>query len=73
MIDTETTSGTSAVLSPSEKINLEISSYLDIPTLEMDADSLAWWKFENSRFQIWLYSPESIYGFVELVFHLKGV
>ena len=50
MIDTETTSGTSTVLSTSEKINLEISSYLDIPTLEMDADPLAWWKFENSRF-----------------------
>ena len=50
MIDTETTSGTSTVLSTSEKINLEISSYLDIPTLEMDADPLTWWKFENSRF-----------------------
>ena len=50
MIDTETTSGTSTVLSPSEKINLEISSFLDIPTLEMDADPLAWWKFENSHF-----------------------
>ena len=37
MIATETTSGTSTVLSPSEKTNLEISSYLDIPTLEMDA------------------------------------
>ena len=50
MIDTETTSGASTVLSPSEKVNLEISSYLDNPTLEMDADPLAWWKFENSRF-----------------------
>ena len=50
MIDTETTSGTSTALSPSEKINLEISSYLDNPTLEMDADPLAWWKFENSLF-----------------------
>ena len=38
MIDTETTSRTSSVLSPSENINLEISFYLDIPTLEMDAD-----------------------------------
>ena len=49
MIDTGTTSGTSTVLSSSEKINLEIS-YLDIPTLEVDADPLAWWEFENSRF-----------------------
>ena len=38
MLDTETTSGTSTVLSPSEKKNLEISSYLHISTLEMDAD-----------------------------------
>ena len=50
MLDTETTSGTSTVLSPGDKINLEISSYLHIPTLEMDADPLAWSKFENSRF-----------------------
>ena len=57
MIDTETTSGTSTVLSPSEKINLDISPYLDL---------------KIHVFQIWLYSPESIYGFVELVFHLKG-
>ena len=49
MLDTETTSGTSTVL-PSEKINLEISSCLDIPALETDADPLGWWKFENSRF-----------------------
>ena len=34
IIATETTSGASTVLSPSEKINLEISSYLDIPTLK---------------------------------------
>ena len=70
MIDTETTSGTSAVLSPSEKINLDISSYLDVPTLEMDADPLASWKFENSR--SFENSPENICRFVELVFHLKG-
>ena len=50
MLDTETTSGTSTVLSPREKINLEISSCLDIPALEIDADPLAWWKFENSSF-----------------------
>ena len=49
MLEAETTSGTSTVLSPGEKINLEISSYLHIPTLEMDADPLAWSKFENSH------------------------
>ena len=40
----------SNVQSPREKINLEISSYLDIPTLEMDADPLVWWRIEHSRF-----------------------
>ena len=40
----------SNVLSPREKINLEISSYLDIPTLEMDADPLVWWRIEHLRF-----------------------
>ena len=47
MLGTETTSGTSTMPSPGEKINLEISSYLCIPTL--DSDPLAWSKFENSR------------------------
>ncbi len=49
-IDTQSTPGTSTVLSPSEKINLEISSYMDIPTLEMDADPLVRWKLECLHF-----------------------
>ena len=40
----------SNVLSPREKINLEISSYLDIPTLEIDADPLFWWRIEHLHF-----------------------
>lgn len=38
------------LLPPREKLNMELSSYLDIPSLGMDADPLEWWKIEHLRF-----------------------
>ncbi len=40
----------SDLLSPREKLNIEISSYLDMASIEMDADPLDWWKVEHSHF-----------------------
>ena len=37
-------------LSPLQKIEKEISAYLEYPSLEADANPLAWWKAENGRF-----------------------
>lgn len=37
-------------LTPLQKIEKEISAYLEYPSLEADANPLAWWKAENGRF-----------------------
>ena len=43
---------TSAIpsLTPLQKIEKEISAYLEYPSLEADANPLAWWKAENGQF-----------------------
>ena len=37
-------------LTPLHKIKKEITSYLEYPSLEPDANPLEWWKLENGRF-----------------------
>ena len=37
-------------LTPLQKINKEITSYLDHPVLKPDTDPLVWWRDENTRF-----------------------
>ena len=37
-------------LTPLQKIKKEISAYLEYPSLEADADPLAWWKAESGWF-----------------------
>ena len=37
-------------LTPLQKIKKEINTYMEYPSLEADADPLAWWKAESGRF-----------------------
>ena len=39
-----------ATLTPLQKIEKEISTYLEYPPLKADADPLAWWRSENGQF-----------------------
>ena len=41
---------TAATLTPLQKIENEISYYLEYPLLNADADPLAWWRSENGQF-----------------------
>ena len=61
-MDDQPTAGSSNVLSPSKKMNSEVSPCLDVSTLEMDADPLALWKCKQLHFQTWLFLPESTYS-----------
>ena len=36
-------------LRPRERVEVEISRYLDFPLVEMDSDPLQWWKHEEKR------------------------
>ena len=40
----------SSTLTPSQRIDKEINSYLDFPGVESDTDPLTWWKMEQGRF-----------------------
>ena len=40
----------SDTLTPSQRIEKGISSYLEFPVVESDTDPLAWWKREQGRF-----------------------
>lgn len=42
--------GSSSLLTPEQKIDSEIASYLDFPHTDSDVDPLEWWKREHSRF-----------------------
>ena len=44
------TAHSSDTLTPSQRIEKEISSYLKFPAVESDTDPLAWWKREQGRF-----------------------
>ena len=46
-IEGQTDFGMSNLLPPREKLNTEIYSYLDHPSLEMDTDPFNWWKVEH--------------------------
>ena len=39
-----------SILTPSQLIDKEITSYLDFPAAESDIDPLSWWKSEKGRF-----------------------
>ena len=36
-------------LHPPERVEVEISTYLDLPVVEMDSDPLQWWKHEEKH------------------------
>ena len=40
----------SSSLTPSQRVDKEIVSYLEFPAVEADADPLEWWKREQGRF-----------------------
>ena len=44
------TARASETLTPTQRIEKEISSYLDFPAVESDAEPLTWWKREQGRF-----------------------
>ena len=48
--DDQTTSQSHSTLSPEEKINLEITLYLEAPFLEPEGDPLSWWRREDVRY-----------------------
>ena len=39
-------------LCPRERVEVEISRYLDLPVVEMDSDPLQWWKHEEKRLPV---------------------
>ena len=47
IFDTDTQNET--LLRPKEKVEVEISKYLNSPVVEMDSDPLQWWKHEEKR------------------------
>ena len=59
-------------LTPLQKIKKEISVYLEYPSLQADADPLAWWKAESGRFPNLAYLAKSTSVYVVLVYHLRG-
>ena len=48
--DLEENTPAAVTLTPLQKIEKVISSYQEYPSLEADADPLAWWRSENGRF-----------------------
>ena len=61
----------SSTLSPSEKIKLEVSSYFDMPSVEMDANPFAWWKMECARFPYLAHL--AILMYLEIVFLQRDI
>ena len=39
-------------LHPQERVEVEISRYLDLPVVEIDSDPLQWWKHEEKRLPV---------------------
>ena len=70
--DLEENTLAAATLMPLQKIEKEISSYLEYPSLEADADPLAWWRLEKGRFPNLAYLAKNTCVYVVLAYHQKG-
>ena len=52
-------------LLPRERVELDISRYLDLPVVEMDSDPLQWWRHEGKCLPTLAVLEKNIYVYVE--------